>query len=81
MREVENRMQFNDCSRCQQSMKAGMERNNRWREMMSMDGDSKFLRCNLVLVKIKTCMLLTGATILMTCAALFCLIVTQGATS
>jgi len=52
-------------------VKAGVERSNRWREMMRMDGDLKVLRCDLVLVKIKTYMLLTSATILMNCTALF----------
>ena len=55
-----------------------MERSNRWREMMSRDGDLKFLLLNLVLVKIKTYMLLTDAKILMNCAAHFCQIVSQG---
>ena len=41
--------------------------------MMIMDGELKFLRRDLVLVKIKTYMLLTGATISNNCTALFCL--------
>ena len=64
MQEVENSLQFRiawDGS----NVKAEVERNNRWKEMMRMDGDLKFLMCDLVIVNIKTNMLLTNASISM----------------
>ena len=47
-----------------------MERSNRWKEMMRMDGDLKFLMCDLVIV-IKTNVFLTIASISMNFDALF----------